>query len=390
MIVSNHNPKSEISVRLLDRYVLRNFFEPFLICFFGFVGIWLVFDLRDNIGEFIEYHTKASTIIRFYLTQLPAVAVLSIPVGLLLALLFSLSKMSRHNEIISMLTAGRSLYRVLMPLIIVGVGLSAICFELNTEMAPHAEAIKKRKLDEITRGEDKAEDRLTMEGYLFRDRQNNRTWFVRKMRPGSNDLDGVHITQQDADGKATQKWYALRATYHPADHSWILLKGMIVDFNKDGEEAKRDGFKDGYRVIKGWTETPWRIASGQMEAQNLSIPELREFLKYNGDFPDLQLAPFRTNLSDRFAFPLSCLVVVFIAAPLGIVFTRRGVLASVASSIFIFFAMIMLRYFCLALGKGSHMNPALAAWLPDMIFFSLGLILLYVRSSNRELPKLIG
>jgi len=318
---------------------------------------------------------------------MPAVAVLSIPVGLLLALLFALSKMSRHNEIISMLTAGRSLYRVLVPLIFFGALLSAFCFQLNTAMAPHAEAVKKRMLDQITRGESRAEDRSTVDGYLFRDRQNNRTWFVRRLKMNSDDLDGVHITQQDANGEATRKWYAVKAKYKPESHSWLLLRGMCVDFNSQGDMIKTDAFPEGFREISDWTETPWRIASGQMEAQNLSIPELHDYLKFNSDFPDTQLASFRTNLADRFAFPLSCLVVVFIAAPLGVVFTRRGVLASVASAILIFFAMIMLRFFFLALGKGSHMKPAVAAWLPDALFFGIGLGLLYARSSNRELPK---
>ena len=45
----------------------------------------------------------------------------SLPIGLLLALLFSLSRMSRTNEIISMLTAGRSVFRLLLPLLFVGV-----------------------------------------------------------------------------------------------------------------------------------------------------------------------------------------------------------------------------------------------------------------------------
>ncbi len=379
-------------MRLLDRYVLRNFFEPFLICFFGFVGIWLVFDLRDNIGDFIEYHTPVRKIVWFYLTQLPAMAVISIPVGLLLALLFALSKMSRHNEIISMLTAGRSLYRVLMPLIVVGLLLSVACFVLNKEWAPHAEAIKKAGIEEITRGENKAEERRTLEEYVFRDRMNNRTWYIRRMKLKSNDADGVHITQQDANGMVSQKWYAMRATFNPKDHSWTLLRGKTVKFNPEGDITNTETFEafpTGIKVIKDWSETPWRIASGQMEAQNLSIPELRDFLRYNSDFPEAQLAPFRTNLADRFAFPLSCLVVIFIAAPLGIVFNRRGVLASVAGSIMIFFCMIMLRYFMLALGKGAHVNPYVAAWVPDVMFIAVGFLLLYARSSNRELPKLL-
>src|SRR4051812_48748448 len=211
-------------MRILDRYVIRNFVEPFLLCFFGFLSIWLVFDLYDNGPDFLEYHVPLKMIGRFYLSQLPAIALLSLPIGLLLALLFSLSKMSRHNEIISMLTAGRSLGRTIVPLIIIGVLCAAGCFVLNSEWAPHADAIKKRMLEEITRGEQRAEARQAVDGYLFRDRMNNRTWYVRHMRPKPKQgaippLEGVHVVQQDADGVIEKKWYGEKAAYDDKKHT---------------------------------------------------------------------------------------------------------------------------------------------------------------------------
>jgi len=382
-------------MRILDRYVLRNFLEPFLLCFFGLIAIWLVYDLYDNGPDFVEYHVPLKTIGRFYLSQLPAITLLSLPIALLLALLFSLSKMSRHNEIISMLTAGRSLERMLVPLTMVGIICTGVCFVLNSTWAPHADAVKKRMLEEITRGEKRATEREAVEGHLFRDRMNNRTWFVRKLRPprsrsaGVYQLEGVQVIQQDANGVIQKKWYAnQKAVFDETAKTWTFYKGMIVEFNKEGDITFTDNFPEGERVIKDWTETPWRIASSQFDPQNLSIEELKIYLANNFDFPPPQLAPYRTNLFDRWAFPWSCLVVVFISAPLGIVYSRRGVLAGVAGSIFLFFGLILLRYLFLAFGKGSRLDPALAAWLPNVFFFAVGLILLYYRSTNRDLPKL--
>ena len=139
-------------MKLLDRYVLRNFLEPFFICFFGFLSIWLIFDLTDNGSDLVQAKASMKTIGMFYVTQLPQIVLISLPVGLLLATLFSLSSMSRRNEIISMLTAGRSVPRVLLPLIVVGVIASAFLGWLNYELAPHAEAIKKSALEQISRG----------------------------------------------------------------------------------------------------------------------------------------------------------------------------------------------------------------------------------------------
>lgn len=101
------------------------------------------------------------------------------------------------------------------------------------------------------------------------------------------------------------------------------------------------------------------------------------------------LAPYRTNLYDRWAFPWSCLVLVFIAAPLGIVYNRRGVLGGVTAAIFLFVGTIVLRSFLLALGKGARLDPMLAAWLPQLTFFLIGLVLLWFRATNRDLPKLL-
>ena len=103
-------------MRLLDRYVLQNFVVPFLYCTFGFLAIWLVFDLSDNGRDFIEANVKMKDLAEFYLTQFPGILVICLPVGLLLALLYSLSRMSRSNEIISMLTAGCSVVRIMVPL----------------------------------------------------------------------------------------------------------------------------------------------------------------------------------------------------------------------------------------------------------------------------------
>lgn len=381
-------PLNRQIINLLDRYILRNVLEPFLLCFFGFIAIWLVFDLSDNGSDFIEARASFKVIGLFYLTQLPQTLLLSLPIGLLLALLFALSKMSRRNEIISMLAFGRSLPRVVLPLFVLGLVTSVVCFGLNYRLAPHAEAVKKQMLEQITRGKKGNDRERAIEAHLFRDRVNGRTWYVSKLRPGSPRLENVHITQQDAEGNIVKKWYAERADFDAKAQTWTLQRGLIVEFNEAGDVTKMDSFPRRHRVIEGWSETPWRVASSQLDATSLAVPELHAYLAQNADFPSAQLAPYWTNLHDRWAFPLTCLIVVFIAAPLGVVYSRRGILGGVAAALFIFFAMIVARYFFLALGKGQRISPEVAAWAPNVFFLLVGIGLLWFRSSNRELPRL--
>lgn len=375
-------------MKLLDRYVLRSFLEPFIMCTLGFLAIWLIFDLSDNANDFIQGKASMKALAGFYLIQLPSIVIIVLPVGLLLALLFSLSKMSRTNELIAQLTAGRSVFRILVPLLIIGFICTGILAYLNYELAPHADSVKKMALEQIQKGKKKAE-RDALEAHLFRDRQTLRSWYIRKMRTDSDTLNDIVIVQQDEHGKIAQKWYADRADWIRDTGTWIFKRGMCVNFDAEGQEASRDIFPL-LREVKGWPESPWRIASSNFEPQNLSVPELRRYLSYNHDFPRTALAPFRTLLEHRLAVPWSCIVVVLIAAPLGIVFNRRGVLAGVASSIFIFFGMIFLTNLFLALGKGDRVSPWVAAWAPNLFVGTIGLVLLWFRNSNRDLPSLFS
>jgi LPS export ABC transporter permease LptG len=377
-------------MRLLDRYLLSNFFVPFSLCFGGFLGIWLVFDLSGNVQDFLSAQASFKFIVYFYLTQLPQTMLLCLPVGLLLALLFAMSKMSRSNEIIAMLTAGRSLARLLAPLILAGVLISGVSLALNYKLAPHAEAMRKRLLWELGQTRKKSGDKQkTVEGQLFRNRVDYRTWFVSSMPMKPNNkatLHGLHIMQQDAEGNVLVKWYARRATYNETTKTWLLTQGKTVKLDRDGNIVSDTPFS--MLQLDGWSENPWRIGSTTFEAQSLSVAELRDYLHYNADFPEAALAAYKTHLQNRWALPWQCLAVVFFAAPLGIVYSRRGMLSGVAGAIFCFAAMLFLNALMMALGKGSRIPPVVAAWSPTLLFLLLGMGLLYCKATNRDLPKL--
>lgn len=373
-------------MKLLDRYVLRSFMEPFLICSGGFIAIWLMFDYSDKSNDFIQVRASFKQIAGYYLTQLPALLLLSLPIGLLLALLYSLSAMSRRNEIISMVAAGRSVARVLLPLIGVGVLLSGLCLWLNWEYVPHAAGIQKTAIKQMKPG--KAGETAILTGHVFRNRADNRTWYLQKLRPGSNHVAGVHITQQTPDGAITRKYYARRALFDSEARTWTLTDGMIANFTEAGDIATTDYFPKGDRILTGWSETPWRIASSQLDPAGLSVPELRGYLRYNTDFPAMQLAPYRAHLADRYAQPLFCLVAVLIAAPLGIVFSRRGILGSLFAALLIFVALIPAHDLLLALGKGDRLPPFLAPWLPQIAGLVIGLGLLWFRATSRDASSL--
>ena len=63
-------------------------------------------------------------------------------------------------------------------------------------------------------------------------------------------------------------------------------------------------------------------------------------------------------------------------------------LGGVASSVFIFFVLIFIDSFFLNLGKGAHMAPWIAVWMPHLILGIIGGVLFYFRSQGRDFPKI--
>jgi lipopolysaccharide export system permease protein len=370
-------------MRILDRYVLQKFLLPFVYCFFGFIAIWFIFDLSDNLQDFMQGKVGFTVLLKYYHSQVPEIMVLSLPFCALLALLYSLTAMSRTNEIISMLGAGQSVVRVLIPLFIVGVLLTGVSMYFNYESVPHAAMIKKQMLREIKRGK-----AITtgLSGHLFRNRQDARTWFIRRMTVEDKRLLDVEVLQEDENQNIRKIWYAGSAIFEPNAKDWSLGRGKYVELNEEGRVTKSEFFDN--LVISGWSETPWRISSSVMDPDYLSVSELHDYLEFNSDFPQKWLAPYQTHLHYRWALPWMCFLAFLIAAPLGIVYSRRGILGVVALAIGLFIILFLSSYLFIALGKGNRIPPFVAGWTPLIVFFGVGLTLLWYRSTNRDLPKI--
>jgi lipopolysaccharide export system permease protein len=370
-------------MRLLDRYLLRHFLQAYIYCIAGFISIWFIFDVSDNISTFLDQRISRMLILKYYLTQAPQILVILLPVALLLALLFSLGRMSRSNEIVSMLTAGVSLPRIIAPLLLAALLTTAASTFLNYSLAPHAEYARKKLLED-------PQSRRQQAGLLaqiFRNRTDNRTWFIQQFYPGEGFFRTVHIIQQDANDNIVTNYIATSAVYHPETHAWELQQVKVIYYDEAGNITRQIPYTQSL-MITDWSETPFRLSSANLRAEYLSVPELHDYLQFNFDFPPTLLAPFATQLEYRLALPWTCFVVALIAAPLGIGYSRRGIFSSVAAAIILVFAMNFVMHLFLALGEGARIPNWAAAWTPNLIFGVLGLILIYFRATNREPPRL--
>jgi lipopolysaccharide export LptBFGC system permease protein LptF len=374
---------------IFDQYLLKKFLLPFFYCVSGFVSVWLIWDLSTNLPDFISgfntagFGSTLGLIIRFYLLQIPSVMVLSIPVGLLLALLYTLTQMSRRNEIISMLCAGQSLYRIFLPLVLVGLAMTALLTILNFSLAPQAGAVRDDLKDEIKSGVKKQKG---LNNHLFRNREDRRLWFLTWLNTETAEALRVEIIQQNEAGVVTEAWYAGHAFYKPDKATWVLQEARHVTLDEAGNLVSSESAP--MLEIKGWHETPWKVASSTMNSEFLSLPDLTSYLKFNSEFPESRLAPFLTHWYYRLALPWICLVVIFIAGPMGVIIGRRGIMGGVGMAVGLFATLLFMSSLFLALGKGDRIPAWFAAWGPILIFLAIGFYLFWVKATGREYPKL--
>lgn len=374
----------------LERYTLRTFFAPLVFCFIAFCSLWIIMDLLDNLKEFQEAGSGLGAVLVFYLGIVPFIYVSVIPAALLLAVLYTLTKMSRANEIVAMLGTGRSVLQILRPVLVCALTVAALSMAANYHWAPRADGSRKAILRAM---DEKQKDSIRADVLMHRDPLTRRVWYIGtfpfSMREGR--LRGLQVREYDEEGVLQRVIHADSAIWRP-DGVWRFFDGREVLCADDGEVAEIRPFPEvnGSRLLeeKAFSETPWSMASYALKPDSMGVPELVSYLETHAADPPEKLHAFKAHYHHRFAMPWQSFALALVAAPLGIAWSRRGSVGGIAGSIFIFFGVLFLNNLCLNLAKGGHTPGWLAAWLPHLIFGSLGLVLLYYRSQNKDLPKL--
>jgi LPS export ABC transporter permease LptG len=376
---------------ILERYTLRTFLHPLLFCFVSFCSLWIIMDLLDNLKDFQQAKSSFGDVLGFYLGLLPYIYVTVMPVALLLAVLYALTRMSRANELISMLGVGQSLAQVLRPVFLCTAYSSVLSLAANYYWAPRAEGNRKAVVRALV---EKGADSIMASAIMFRNEQTRRTWFAASfpfsLRSGRERMRGVQVREENADGTPARTIIAPAAAWTPAG-GWRFFDGreMIYRNGSVSEIRPFPARKDGQHVLEepGINETPWSIVSYALRADFMSVPEIISYLQAYPKAADDKLAPFRTHFWHRFALPWQAFALVLVAAPLGVAYSRRGSVGGIAASVFIFFIFMFVNNLFLNLGKGGHLPSWLTVWMPHLLFGALGWVLFQYRSQNRDLPS---
>jgi lipopolysaccharide export system permease protein len=349
-----------------DRYLTRQFLGIFAICLSALFLIWLLIDLGDKVGD----------------ARSPAVLLLLLPYSLLLALLYSLGKLSSSREIIAIIQSGRGILRVTLPLIIAGFFCTGVAMILNYHWAPVAEGGQDEILAEA--GGKTATEATQV---LYRNAGDRRLWmigaFPRDYEKGVP-LRNVEITTTTVDHRIESRISATSASWDRGSRRWSFEDARVSNHLPDAEPEFED--RVGVLVHDGWRETPWQLIKPGLSAAYLGIPDLNTWLRANSRhqaFADP--SPYLTQWHYRWALPFTCLVTVLLATPLAIHFSRRGPGGGIFLAVVLSATMMLVSTIVLAFGEAGTIRPILAAWIPNIAFALLGLYLFRRRITGRPI-----
>ncbi len=366
----------------IDRYIIRRFLMMFTICMSALYVVRVLLDMSDNISEFRQAEDSLQTMVTYYGTLLPSMLLLLLPYGLLLSLLESLGKLSSNREIIAIIQSGRGVLRTTAPLIGAGMLCTIFTAGINYHWAPTAEGQEKEILDLATGR--KASEASTV---LYQSRLTNRLWMVRSFPPEyekGKALEEVEVTTTDGEGSLISRLSATSAEWDPDTGAWTFLNPVYCHFH----ENRLPIFEklDGPLVIDSWPETPWQIIKPGLRAEHLGIPDLNAWLDTHKKFPQVASPfPYLTHWHYRWALPFTCLITVLLATPLAVHFSRRGAGGGIFLAVALSASMLLTSTIILAFGESGHLPPMFAAWLPNIVFASIGIYLYRRRITGKPI-----
>ncbi|MFT7304173.1 MAG: LPS export ABC transporter permease LptG [Akkermansiaceae bacterium] len=378
-------------VRALDRYLIRQFLGAFLLCFTALYAIWFISDLTNHLSNFRDSGDTFGFMGRYYLAAFPRFFVEYAPYGLLLGMLYSLGKLSRGQEIVSMIQTGRGVCRLILPLVVMGGMMSLVCLGFNYRWAPAAAGYQEALLEQAKDGSlSKARNVV----YLAKENRKKRLWLVGSFPYDyhrGEPLKNVIVRSFSPDGKPKWRLDAKEAQWDRETNNWTFYGAERWDLTHRpvGPEGPMSpkferNLPDPF-VMKRWSETPWQLIKPGLRAEQLGIPGLYSWLLQNRTSEWGNKRRFLTQWHYRWAQPGICLSIVMLAAPLGIVFSRRGTAGGIALAVFLCIGMLFSSTVFLALGESGYLPPVWAAWGTNVLATAVALVLIQRRLVGRPI-----
>ena len=138
-------------MRLLSRYVLRQLAAPFVFAVAALTSVMLLNQIARRFGALVGKGLPWRVIGEVFLLSLPFIVAMTLPMAVLLAVLYAFSTMASANEITAMRASGVSIGQLLRPVFLAALVLTAVDYVFVDQGLPAANLRLKALIFDIGR-----------------------------------------------------------------------------------------------------------------------------------------------------------------------------------------------------------------------------------------------
>jgi LPS export ABC transporter permease LptG len=361
---------------LLDDYVMREYTTSLGLVLLAFSSLFLIFTFFELIGDIIRNRTPLVTVGDYLLNLIPFILYQVTPLCALVAVLITFGALSKSSELTAMKATGVSLYRVVAPVLVLAVLISAGLFVFDELYLPAANrrqealrsVIKDKPAQTFLRP-----DRKWISGQTTAAGQPARIFYYQFFDPDKNVFANLTVFEFEPNTFILKRRiFAASAKWNPDASTWSFGNGWQRTFQGETIASYQPFTMANFPEIH---EQPSYFKKEDRPSQEMSYNELSRYIS------DLKQSGFDTKrlsvqLNRKLAYPLITLVMAILAIPFALSMGKRGSLAGIATAIGLAIAYWVVDGLFQAMGNVNTLPAVLAAWSPDLLFGITGAYLL--------------
>ena len=342
--------------------MLREYLKAFFVGLLFFIALIIIVRLLDKDIKKFDDDVAYLTAVKIVLFQAPRRIMEVVPIAAFVAVFFVLGKMVQNSEFTAMKAGGLSVYRLLIPILIVTLaicGLFALFYNKVASPAFHEAHLLQNKV-RPRRGRN-----IVFKG------KNDRIFYSQRIELDARKIQHLTIYEYDAEAELARAIFAKSATWTPTE--WQLADGYIRHFQK-GVEVDYEAF-DTYDIERH--EDPARFIGSEKDPRAMTIKELREQITYKQEAGQISRKE-QVKLYHKTAYPFAAVVVVMLGAPIAIRFGRAGFFAGLVIAFFLSFIYWALSFATLeGLSESGKLHPFLACWGANILYAVVGGVMIW-------------
>lgn len=355
---------------IFARYLAREFLKIDLALLFIFLSFYVVADYLENSARyFVKYDVPGQVIMQYYVSQLPKIAIDSLPFTTLFASIVTLWMFSKHGEIAAIRAAGQSVLRLSLPLVVVGLGLSAVSFIVGEFFVP-ASQMRLRYVESV----------------LIKHREYDPMFLESKWVKGSSGV--LHFERFDPlewvvynpqyyvfSSASTVKLYAYsnRSLFEPNERKWIMENAVVTSFDRKGQVER---FEFVPRFETSVSSEPPRLLREGITSDQLSYRELSDLIRLSRQSGG-NLSNREVDLYQKLAMPFANLLFILLALPFALRKERQAdtylnVVLCLVAAVAYWVGNASMK----SLAQNGLVNPLFAAWLVNGLFLVVTILII--------------